>query len=327
MTEELSKSCFYSMQSIFVASDFLSYATQALYQAYDLARTACASVTCFHALEKFPTVMRDILFPYAALGNDEVEILNEIRKGIEDRGAKYLEKVMAENASHIRLKVDFSRDSMAKSILHVASECNADLMFCGAYGTKPHTTGVIGSMAATFVAYTRIPLYLIKDPTHTGVHKKILVSFLDPALSPKLLAWAVSFAMFYPESDIEIVTPVPNLKRADPFGDYQGFSPSERAISNATERITQRAKVAVQSLNVPFAYEKHASELSFKQHAPLLSPASAVLSVADEIGADLIVIPTAQPSLEVDNELREIARNITEYANQNCLVIPTAFLK
>ena len=108
MTEELSKSCFYSMQSIFVASDFLSYATQALYQAYDLARTACASVTCFHALEKFPTVMRDILFPYAALGNDEVEILNEIRKGIEDRGAKYLEKVMAENASHIRLKVDFS---------------------------------------------------------------------------------------------------------------------------------------------------------------------------------------------------------------------------
>ena len=315
------------MQSIFVASDFLAYATQALGLAYELARTSCASVTCFHALEKFPTIMRDILFPYAALGNDEVEILNEIRKGIEDRGAKYLERVMGENASHVRLKVDFSRDSMAKSILHAASECNADIMFCGAYGTKPHTTGVIGSMAATFVAYTRTPLYLIKDPTHAGVHKKILVAFLDPAFSAKLLAWAVSFAMFYPDCDIEIVTPVPNLKRADPFGDYQGFSPSERAISNATERITQRAKVAVQSLSVPFAYEKHASELSFKQHAPILPPSTAVLSVADEIGADLIVIPTSQPSLEVDNELREIARNITEYANQNCLVIPAAFLK
>ena len=315
------------MQTIFVASDFLQYATQALNQAHDLARSACASLTCFHALEKFPTVMRDILFPYAALGSDEMEILNEIRKGVENRGAKYLENTMGENAAHIRLKVDFSRDSMAKSILHAASECNADIMFCGAYGTKPHTTGIIGSMAATFVAYTRTPLYLIKDPTHTGPHKKILVAFLDPSFSAKLLAWTVSFAMFYPDSDIEIVTPVPNLKLADPFGDYVNFSPSERSVSNATERVTQRAKMAVQSLSVPFAHEQHAANLSFTQHAPLLPPASAVLSVADEISADLIVIPTAQPSLDTDNKLREIARNITEYANQNCLVIPSAFLK
>jgi hypothetical protein len=55
--------------------------------------------------------------------------------------------------------------------------------------------------------------------------------------------------------------------------------------------------------------------------------ASAVLSVADEIGADLIVLPSVQPSLNVDNEIREIARNVTEYANQNCLVIPEAFLR
>jgi nucleotide-binding universal stress UspA family protein len=324
---EVSRSCFYSMQSVFVASDFLQYATQALYQAFEVSQAACASLTCFHALEKFPSIMRDILFPYAALGSDEVEILNEVRNGIQDRGNKYLEKVMEGNASHVRLKVDFSRDSMAKSILHAASECNADLMFCGSYGTKPHTTGIIGSMAATFVAYTRIPLYLIKDPTHRGKHKKILVAFLDPELSPKLLAWAVSFAMFYPDSDVEIVTPVPDLTRADPYGDYQGFSPAERQIKAATERITQKAKIAVQSLSVPFVYEQHANALSFRQHAPVMPAASAVLTVADKIGADLIVIPSTQPSLNVDNTLRENARNITEYANQNCLIIPSNFLK
>ena len=324
---EVSQSYFYAMQSIFVASDFLQYATQALHQAHELARTSCASLTCFNVLEKFPTIMRDIIFPYAALGSDEIEILNEIRKGVEERGAKYLEKVMGENATHVRLKVDFARDSMAKSILHAASECNADLMFCGAYGTKPHTTGIIGSMAATFVAYTRTPLYLIKNPTHSGPHKKILVALIEPAFSAKLMAWAVSFAMFYPESDIEIVTPVPDLKRADPYADYQGFAPGARQIAAATERITHRAKQAVQSLSVPFAFEKHASELSFTQHAPVMSPASAVLSVAEEISADLIVVPTTQPSLDVDNEIRDITRNITEYANQNCLVIPSAFLK
>ncbi len=324
---EVSKSCFYSMQSIFVASDFLQYATQALYQAYDLSQASCATLTCFHALEKFPDIMRDILFPYAALGSDEVDILNEVRTNIEQRGNRYLEQVMGENAQHVRLKVDFSRDSMAKSILHAASECNADLMFCGSYGTKPHTTGIIGSMASTFVAYTRVPLYLIKDPTHRGPHRKILVAFLEPAVSPQLLAWAVSFAMYYPDSDVEIVTPVPDLTRADPNGDYQGFCPPERQILAATERITQRAKLAVQALSVPFVHEEHAGRLSFRQHTPVMQSASGVLKVAEEIGADLIVIPSSQPSLTVDNELRETARNITEYANQNCLVIPSNFLK
>lgn len=324
---EVSKSCFYSMQSIFVASDFLQYATQALFQAYALSQASCATLTCFHALEKFPDIMRDILFPYAALGSDEVDILNEVRTNIEQRGNHYLEQVMGANAQHVRLKVDFSRDSMAKSILHAASECNADLIFSGSYGTKPHTTGIIGSMASTFVAYTRVPLYLIKDPTHRGQHKKILVAFLDPTVSPQLLAWAVSFAMYYPESDVEIVTPVPDLTRADPNGDYQGFCPAERQIHAATERVTNRAKLAVQSLTVPFVHEQHAGNLSFRQHAPVMPPASGVLKVADEIGADLIVIPSSQPSLNVDNELRETARNITEYANQNCLVIPSTFLK
>ncbi len=324
---DTSRSCFYAMQSIFVASDFLSYSTQALYQAFDLAQTSGASLTCFHALEKFPAIMRDILFPYAALGSDEVEILHEVRTGVESRGAKYLEKVMENNAQHVRLKVDFSRDSMAKSIIYAASEANADLMFAGAYGTKPHTTGIIGSMAATFVAYTRIPLYLIKDPTHRGPHKTILVAFLEPAYSAQLLSWAVSFAMLYPDSDIEIVTPIPDLQRADPNGDYQGFAVHERQIKAATERVTNRAKQAVQVLNVPFVYEEHAKRLSFKQHAPVMPQASAVLTVADQIGADLIVIPSSQPSLNVDNALRETARNITEYANQNCLIIPSTFLK
>ena len=315
------------MQNVFVASDFLPYATQALYQAYDVAQAACAALTCFHALEKFPEIMRDILFPYAALGSDEVDILNEVRSGIEDRGRKYLENVMKSNASHVRLKVDFARDSMAKSILHAASECNADLIFSGSYGTKPHTTGSIGSMAASFVAYTRVPLYLIKDPAKRGPHKKILVAFLDPAYNAALLAWAVSFAMFYPESDVEIVTPIPDLAHADPNGDFQGLIPNERQINAASERVTHRAKLAVQALNVPFVYETHASQLSFKQHIPIMPAASAVLSVAESIGADLIAIPTAPPSLNADNALREITRTITEYANQNCLVIPSTFLK
>ena len=324
---ETSRSCFYAMQNIFVASDFLPYATQALNIAHDLAQRASASLTCFHVLEKFPTIMRDIVFPYAAMGGDEVDILNEIRMGTADRGARYLEATLGENASHARLRVDFARDSMAKSILHAASDTNADLMFCGAYGTKPHTTGIIGSMAATFVAYTRIPLYLIKDPTQHAPHRRILVAFLEPSLSPQLLAWAVSFAMHYEECDVEIVTPIPDLLRNDPYGEYQGFAPTERQIAQATERITQRAKQAVQSLSVPFSREPHALKLSFRQHAPLQAPATAILKTADAIGADLIVIPSSQPNLESDNPLRGIARTVTEYANQNCLVIPSAFLK
>ena len=216
---------------------------------------------------------------------------------------------------------------MAKSILHGASEVNADIMYAGAYGTKPHTTGIIGSMAATFVAYTRLPLYLVKDPTHHGSHKKILVAFLDPALSSQLLAWAVSFAMCYDGADVEIVTPIADWNTCDRYGDYQGFAPNERQLANAVECATRRAKQAVQALSVPFAFEEHAKKLSFKQHAPVMNRASAVLNVADQIGADLIVLPSVQPSLNVDNEIREVARNVTEYANQNCLIIPEAFLK
>jgi len=216
---------------------------------------------------------------------------------------------------------------MAKSILHTSSEVNADLMFSGAYGTKPHTTGIIGSMAATFVAYTHIPLYLVKDPTHQGKHKKILVAFLDPSLSAQLLAWAVSFAMCYAEADVEIVTPIVDLQACDRAGDYQGFSISERQTRLALERVTHRAKQAVQSLSVPFAFESHASNLSFKHHTPVMPPTMGVLSVAETIGADLIVLPSTQPSLAVNNEIREISRRITEYANQNCLLIPEAFLK
>lgn len=327
MNTDVSRSFFYAIQNVFVASDFLPYATQALHIANDFSKRSHAALTCFNALEKFPTIMRDIIFPYAAMGNDEVEILNEIRSGIAGRADRYLQSTLAEDASKVRMKVDFSRDSMAKSILHAASESNADLMFCGAYGTKPHTTGIIGSMAATFVAYTRIPLYIIKDPTQRPPHKKILVAFLDPPTAPQLLAWAVSFAIHYPDADVEIVSPIPDLTRADPFNDYQGVAPTDKQIRAATERVTQRAKLAVQALCVPFAHESHALEMSFKLHAPVMQPTTGVLKVADEIGADLIVVPSAQPLLDCDNPLRGIARTITEYANQNCLIIPVAFLK
>lgn len=322
-----SKSYFYHLQNIFVATDFLSYSTQALHLANELSEISCAALTCFHALEKLPSMVRDILFPYVGLGCDEVEILNELRSGVENHGAKFLRDTMGEDAEHMRLKVDFSRDSMAKSILHAASEVNADIMYAGSYGTKPHTTGIIGSMAATFVAYARIPLYLVKDPTHHNGHKKILVAFLDPTLSPQLLAWAVSFAMNYEGCDIEIVTPVSDWKACDRYGDYSGVNVNERNVAQAIENVTVRAKQAVQSIAVPFAFEAHARNLSFTHHAPVSNRASAVLKVADQIGADLIVIPSVQPSLNVDNEIREVARNITEYANQNCLVIPEAFLK
>ncbi len=324
---ENTKTYFYHLQNLFVALDFLPYSTQALHLASELSESTCASLTCLNVLGKIPTGMREILFPYAALGNDEVEILNELRSGVEAKGAKFLRDTMGEAAEHMKLKVDFARDSMAKSILHGASEVNADLIFAGSYGTKPHTTGIIGSMAATFVAYTRTPLYLVKDPTHHGAHKKILVAFLDPALSAQLLTWAVSFAMCYEGCDVEIVTPIADWNVCDRYNDYQGFAPSERQLANAVECVTKRAKQAVQSLSVPFAFEQHARELSFTQHAPVMNRASAVLSVADKISADLIVLPSVQPSLNVDNEIREVARNVTEYANQNCLIIPEAFLK
>lgn len=324
---EISRSCFYALQSVFVASDFLPYATQGLYIAHDLSQRSGASLTCFNVLEKFPSIMRDIVFPYAAMGSDEVEILNEIRSGISARGQRYLENTLGADASHARLKVDFARDSMAKSILHAASDSNADLMFCGAYGTKPHTTGIIGSMAASFVAYTRIPLYLIKDPTQHTPHKKLLVAFLDPSMDAQLLSWAVSFAMFYPDADVEIVSPIPDLVHCDPFKDYDGFAPNERQVRAAESRVVERAKTAVQSLSVPFMYELHAKQMGFKHHCPMMSAAKAVLKTADEIGADLIVLPCSQPSLDSDNPLRGIARTVTEYANQNCLLIPAAFLK
>lgn len=324
---DISRSCFYALQNIFVASDFLPYATQGLLIAHDLSQRSNASLTCFNVLEKFPSIMRDVVFPYAALGSDEVEILNELRSGIAARGQRYLENTMGAEAGRARLKVDFARDSMAKSILHAASDTNADLMFCGAYGTKPHTTGIIGSMAATFVAYTRIPLYLIKDPTQHLPHKKILVAFLDPAFDAQLLSWAVSFAVFYPESDIEIVSPVPDFERCDPYKDYAGFIPNERQIEAARASVTQRAKAAVQALSVPFMHEQRVRQMSFRHHAPVQSPAKAVLETADAIGADLIVAPCSQPYLDSDNPIRGIARTVTEYANQNCLVIPAAFLK
>ena len=83
--------------------------------AHDLSQRSNASLTCFNVLEKFPAIMRDIVFPYAAMGSDEVEILNELRNGIAARGQRYIENTMGADASHVRLKVDFARDSMAKS--------------------------------------------------------------------------------------------------------------------------------------------------------------------------------------------------------------------
>lgn len=327
MIAESTTTYFYNTRNLFVAGDFHAYSTQALHLALALNEKLSSVLSYFHALEKFPTVMREMLFPYAALGDDELEILNELRENAHAKGKSFLEQTLGEASEKLRLKVDFARDSLAKSIMHSASEANADLMFCGAYGTKPHTTGSIGSMAATFVAYTRIPLYLVKDPMQRTQHKRILVAFLESELSAELLAWAVSFALHHPGSDVEIVTPVLDLRACDKHGDYSSLAISEKQIRIAHERTNERAKIAVQTLSVPFSYEERARSFSLRQHAPVLPPAQAVLTVAEKMGADLIVLPTSQPTLMPENDIREITRSITEYANQNCLIIPEAFLK
>lgn len=312
-------SYFYQIQNVFVAGDFLPYSTQSLKIAQTFAQTMQAQVTLYHGVEKLSAVMRELLFPYAALGEDEVEILRELQEGVQRRGHDYLE---AMGAKSTRLLVSFARDSLAKSILHAASETNADIIFAGAYGTKPHTTGIIGSMASTLVAYSRLPLYLVKEPAGALKHKKILLALTQPTLSTQLLAWGVSFALRYAGSDVEIVSPLVDLKQCDVYDDYAGFKLSERQVELARERVVKRAKVAVQSLELPFAYEEHGKSFTFKHHVPMMRSASGILKTAEEIGADLIVMASAQPSLEHENDLRETVRTVSEYANQNVLIIP-----
>ncbi|MFA5625142.1 MAG: universal stress protein [Bradymonadales bacterium] len=312
-------SYFYQTQNIFVAGDFLPYSSQSLKIAQNFSQSTQAQVTLFHGVEKLSAVMRELLFPYAALGSDEVEILRELQAGVEERGREYIAKMGCKNT---QLLVSFARDSLAKSILHAASEANADILFAGAYGTKPHTTGIIGSMASTMVAYSRIPFYLVKDPAASVKHQKILIALTEPCVSTKLMAWGVSFALRYGVSDIEIVSPLIDLKQCDRNDDFLGFKIADRYIEQAKERVTKRAKIAVQSLELPFAFEEDAKKFSFRHHTPMGCAACGILSCAEEIAADLIVIAGAQPSLTHNNAQREIVRTVTEYANQNVLIIP-----
>ena len=69
---ETSRSCFYAMQNIFVTSDFLPYATQALNIAHDLAQRASASlIERFKIMSHYygfvPTAFRHIGFCFRAL--------------------------------------------------------------------------------------------------------------------------------------------------------------------------------------------------------------------------------------------------------------------
>lgn len=303
----------FDLHQIAVACDLETHIP--LRAAYALAGQAEAELTAVHVIPPLPPILDRVLFPYAALGPDrhdfEAELLEAARRK--------LLKAAAPICGDDEIYAHIFHGAIADRIRESLSRTSAQILVIGPFGERAPTPGALGSTAMQLARNPLRPLLIVKKHSSLG---RTLVLLQTHTHARRLLNFATSFALHFPDPELELFTPIPDPRLADPDNLTElNLGSIGKLTKRARARIEKTTARFKEQIYIPFPRQHAAEQVSFTHHMPFGDPVSTLLELLDERDIDTLVLASA-PTPDATLTLGPTEEAIIRRAGCNVLLIP-----
>lgn len=310
----------YKIEQVLVPVDFSAFSRAALAFARTSADTP-PRIHLAHILEPWRPYLRRAFFPYAALGEDDVEFEQEL---LDQARASLLEHldVDLDKQKHIAsLTLEYGniKDDLSARVRSIGP----DLVVMGAFGEGGVQPYMLGSSAEKLLRAIQCPTLLVRNFELAPTVKHIVVAVDLSPNSVDIVARALGFALSV-GATLELVYALPDPLTHDTnklLARSLEFNPN-KILERSRSRIEALFDRMVDQVQVNLPVEERARELLSTRKVVVGDPATALVKHADEVNADLIVVGAHNTATSTARQLGRVAWTVARSAPMHVMVVP-----
>ncbi len=314
----------YQIEQVLVPVDFSTFSRAAVSLARMLGDgpqgNDKARVHLSHVLEPWRPYTRRVLFPYAALGEDDVEFEHELVDTARELLLAHLElDPRADDLGRFNLEFGPLGETLGEHIRNTGP----DLVIMGAFGEGGAQPNVLGSSAEKLLRTSAGPVVLVRDYTPRPSIDHIVVAVDLTSTSTDVVTRALGFAMQI-EATLEMVYVLP-----DPLSQDTNKLLAARLDFDAA-RLLERSRSKIEALfdrmvnhiEVTFPEQRRAHELLANRKVIVGDPAGAIVDHADSVGADMVVVGAHNAQSRSRRQLGRVAWTVARTTPTHVMVVP-----
>lgn len=310
----------YKIEQVLVPVDFSTFSRAALAFARTSADTP-PRIHLAHILEPWRPYLRRAFFPYAALGEDDVEFEQELLDEARTSLLEHLEVDLDAQKYIAGLTLEYGtiKDELSARVRSVGP----DLVVMGAFGEGGVQPYMLGSSAEKLLRAVQCPTLLLRN---FGLSPRINHIVVAVDLSPNsvdIVARALGLALSIGAS-LELVYALPDPLTHDTnklLARSLKFDPT-KILERSRSRIEALFDRMVDQVQVNFPAQEQARELLSTRKVVVGDPASALVEYADKVDADLIVVGAHNTATSSTRQLGRVASTVARSAPTHVMVVP-----
>lgn len=316
----------YRIEQVLIPVDFSSFSRTALGFASRLSAPdggdGVPRLQLAHAAPELSPYVRRVLFPYAALGEDDREFEAEIVEAAHDELGRYfgIDGTLRKRFISEPL-VEFG--SARQRIGEWIARFDVDLVALGAFGESGAFTGGLGSTARRLLQISTRPVALLRDYEDRPRVRRILAGLDLGMQTAEVLRVALGIAI-QQGAQLELlhVVPSPFVYDTNRLLARELNFKAQAVEEKIRPRLDAHFERAVQSLEVPFAYKEEVERRTGKLVIRSGDPAAELAAAAYEGEFDVVIVGANNRQSAASRSLGRVASEALRQVPTHMIVVP-----
>jgi nucleotide-binding universal stress UspA family protein len=309
----------FELSTIFVPVDAAS-GGRVLSVAEYLAEVYDARVHSTHVVPVMPDLVHQVLFPYAAMGEDVVEFEQELVKTAERELRRALDGKEDNPQAHPHTVL---YGPVVDGLLRTLARVGPDLLVVGAWSESGQQRHHLGSTAARLVDGWPGPVFVVRETAAGRPFGRVaLATDFGPAAGAHLRA-AVGLAL-RTANPLTVMTVLPDTSVFETDALLKGaVRVDERAVRSRGERnARQHFKRLIESLDVPFPEREGLAKLDLEVLVRAGDPVEEIRAFIGEKDDTLLVVGRRSTAETKSVGLGRMAEQLVRRTPAHVLVVP-----
>ncbi len=310
-----------TIEQVFLPLDLSSSSRAALAMAQSLSDPP-PRLQLAHVLEGWTPTMRRVLFPFAAMGEDEVQFEHALTQEAGAALQQHLDIARFDDERWLSaplIRMGNPKEEIAALLR--AQPCDLIVMgACGEHGVAPET---LGSIARCVLRHATQPVLLTRDHTRRPKLRHILCAVDLSTRSHEVVSAALGLAIST-GSSLELMHVLADPLGDDPHHMLRGqvkFNP-QQVLDRSRDKLDALFERAIDAVAVPFEHKKRAAHLLRQRHVIVGDVSRALLERADATDADLIVVGSRDLQRTPAPAMGRVCWAVAHRSTSHVLVVP-----
>lgn len=305
-----------TFERIFVPVDFSTSSRVALKLAQQF---NAHEIHTAHTIEPWQPYTREVLFPYAALGEDEVEFEHELRQRALAHLRQHYQLDQCDRCQPPQVLVGPAHEHLPQAM----QRTNANVIVMGAFGQHGARPDTLGTTASMMVRHTIEPALIVRHYDPNPKIKHILCSIDLSIQSSRVVEAALSLACAM-DATLETVYVLPDPLQHDTNNILNSQIKFNRKalLDRSKDKLEALFERARQNIDVPFPLEQQVQALWAKRSILFGDPSKEIIKRADATDADVIVVGSRNIQNTAGPLLGQVCWSITRRSTSHVMVVP-----